>query len=156
LLPSKNKLSDFFFVFLQKAFSPSINQKMADYELPSMYSRGPQYSYPELESEDDNAKINIPPSVLPTRESFRDVHVEDNRLAWLLLGTSFFILLWTVIPVVVDFGYITPWFTGDALWRLFDPVITLPFSLFIMTRADVMCTGGQPHYCKCPFLSLCT
>ncbi|KAI9276594.1 hypothetical protein BY458DRAFT_433409 [Sporodiniella umbellata] len=63
-----------------------------------------------------------------------------------MLGAAFFILIWTTIPVVVKLGYITPWFPGDTLWRLFDPVITLPFNLFILTRAEVMNTGGRPHY----------
>ncbi|CEG63112.1 hypothetical protein RMATCC62417_00314 [Rhizopus microsporus] len=121
---------------------------MADYELPSMYTKDSRYDYPEIDDVNDTTRINIASSSgLQIQESFRDAHVEDNRLAWLLLVTSFFILIWTVIPVVTDMGYITPWFPGDSLWRLFDPVITLPLSLFVMTRADVMNTGGRPHFC---------
>ncbi|KAI8087834.1 uncharacterized protein B0P05DRAFT_465276 [Gilbertella persicaria] len=71
--------------------------------------------------------------------------MEDNRLAWLLLATSFFILIMTVIPVLFDLPNISPWFTGDALWRFFDPLITLPLNLFIITRANIM-TSGRSDY----------
>ncbi|CAO3676812.1 unnamed protein product [Rhizopus stolonifer] len=122
---------------------------MTDYELPSIYTRTSPYIYPELDDNDDeeDIKINISSSsILPTQESFRDLYIQDSQLAWLLLASSFFILLWTTIPIIIDFGYITPWFTGNTLWRLFDPLITLPLNLFIITRADLMRHGGKPHY----------
>jgi hypothetical protein len=124
-----------------------------NYELPSIYTRKPLESY--VDSDDDEQQIGASQEeqddrmgTLPMRNSYQDIHLEDNRLAWLMLGASFFILLMTVVPVVTDIPYVTPWFPGDALWRLFDPVITLPLNLFIITRADIITNGGRSHYCK--------
>lgn len=122
-----------------------------NYELPSIYTRKPENSRYDSEDEEE---INIggdqvmTSSVLPTkRQAFRDLHVEDNRLAWLMLGTALSILIMTVVPVLGDIPNITPWFPGDSLFRFFDPIITLPFNLFIITRANVM-TSGRSNYCK--------
>lgn len=129
------------------------------YELPSMYTRKAEISnnnnYDSEDEEDSGMSSgagHVMPSsttVLPThRNAFRDSHVEDNRLAWLLLGTSLSILLMTVIPVLADIPYVSyPWFSGNSLFRLFDPLITLPLNLFIITRADVMSTG-RSNYCN--------
>lgn len=122
---------------------------MSNYELPSMYNNQQQRGG-FVDSEDEEEAVvdtNYSTNALPTRSTFKDVHVEDNRLAWLLLGASFFILIMTVIPVLADIPNISPWFTGDALFRFFDPLITLPLNLFIMTRADIM-TNGKTNYCK--------
>jgi hypothetical protein len=126
-----------------------------NYELPSIYTRKPEENGNFVDSEDEEENINMGPtaitsnSVLATiqRNAYKDIHVEDNRLAWLMLGTSFFTLLMTIIPVICDIPNISPWFTGDALWRFFDPLITLPLNLFIITRADIM-TSGKSNYCK--------
>lgn len=124
-----------------------------NYELPSIYTRKPENS--RYDSEDEEEEINIggdnimsSTSVLPVRRNaFRDLHVEDNRLAWLMLGTALAILIMTVVPVLANIPNITPWFPGDALFRFFDPLITLPLNLFIITRADIM-TSGRSNYCK--------
>lgn len=138
------------------------NYKMAhdNYELPSIYTRQPpEQNFTDSEDEEEEIINNdrrgdmvpISTSALPSRQnSYKDVHAEDNRLAWLMLGTAFFTLIMTVIPVVCDIPNISPWFTGDALWRFFDPLITLPLNLFIITRADIM-TSGRSHYCKSVF-----
>ncbi|CAO3695088.1 unnamed protein product [Rhizopus stolonifer] len=108
---------------------------MVHYEAHSMYN-GARYVHSESEDELE----------LDTKIQIRDVYAQDKQLSWLMLGAAFFILLWTAVPVVADFGYITPWFPGDTLWRLFDPIITLPLNLLIMTRAEVMNTDGRPRY----------
>lgn len=131
------------------------------YELPSMYTRQPpEQNFVDSEDEEEEIVLNndarggngmmmVPPSsnsALPSRHaSYKDLHAEDNRLAWLMLGTAFFTLIMTVIPVVTDIPNISPWFTGDALWRFFDPLITLPLNLFVITRADIM-TSGRSNY----------
>lgn len=123
-----------------------------NYELPSIYTRKPEQNIGFEESEDEIDLINTSRgqthilSPGPSRE-YKEIHVEDNRLAWLLLGVAFFTLIMTVIPVICDLPNLSPWFTGDALWRFFDPVITLPLNLFIMTRADIM-ANGRSNYCK--------
>ncbi|KAI8071423.1 hypothetical protein BC940DRAFT_294424 [Gongronella butleri] len=73
---------------------------------------------------------------------------EDWWLSWLLLFASLSILVFTVIPVVVDFPYIVlpDWFSGDTLFRLFDPLFTVPLNLLVMTRAYVIQTGGRSRY----------
>lgn len=128
-----------------------------NYELPSIYTRQPlEQNFTDSEDEEEEIINNdgqggmmpTSTSALPSRHSlYKDVHTEDNRLAWLMLGTAFFTLIMTVIPVVCDIPNISPWFTGDALWRFFDPLITLPLNLFIITRADIM-TSGRSNYCK--------
>ncbi|CAO3620741.1 unnamed protein product [Cunninghamella blakesleeana] len=56
-------------------------------------------------------------------------------------------LLFTAIPVVTDIPYVVPsFFSGDSLFRLFDPLITLPLNLYIMTKAYVIITGGKSNY----------
>ncbi|KAI8641265.1 hypothetical protein BD408DRAFT_418442 [Parasitella parasitica] len=125
------------------------------YELPSIYTRQPpEQIFADSEDEDDEqenrdgrgAMMASANSALPSRSNpYKDVHAEDNRLAWLMLGAAFFTLLMTIIPVVCDLPNPSFWFTGDALWRFFDPLITLPLNLFIITRADIM-TSGRSHY----------
>lgn len=127
------------------------------YELPSIYTRKTEINNNNYDSEDEEGSgmstgavhVMSSTSVLPTnRNAFRDIHVEDNRLAWLLLGTSLSILIMTVVPVLADIPDISdPWFSGNSLFRLFDPLITLPLNLFIITRADVMSTG-RANYCN--------
>lgn len=125
-----------------------------NYELPSIYTRKPEQNN-QYDSEDEEEEINIgadnvmsSTSILPVRRNtFRDIHVEDNRLAWLMLGTALSILIMTVVPVVCDIPNISPWFPGDSLFRFFDPIITLPLNLFIITRADIM-TSGRSNYCR--------
>ncbi|SAL94849.1 hypothetical protein [Absidia glauca] len=74
---------------------------------------------------------------------------QDWWLACLMLSTSFSMLFFTVIPVVANLPDIVPsWFSGDTLWRLFDPLFTLPLNLFIMTRSNVITSGGKPNYCE--------
>lgn len=74
---------------------------------------------------------------------------QDWWLACLLLSTSFSMLFFTVIPVVANLPDVVPsWFSGDTLWRLFDPLFTLPLNLFIMTRSNVITSGGKPNYCE--------
>ncbi|KAI8993374.1 hypothetical protein BDB01DRAFT_776107 [Pilobolus umbonatus] len=115
-----------------------------NYELPSIYTRKPET---DLESDnDEEVALNVNMSTPPPRSNYRDIHIQDSRTAWLLLLTAFFILLLTTVPAVADLPDINVWFTGDALWRLFDPIITLPLSLFVMTRADIMDQGGRPNY----------
>ncbi|KAI9274917.1 hypothetical protein EDC94DRAFT_666554 [Helicostylum pulchrum] len=121
-----------------------------NYELPSIYTRKPEPNN-QYDSEDEEEEINLDnvmssdAALTTKRSTFRDVHVEDNRLAWLLLATSLSILIMTAVPVLFDIPNISPWFTGDALFRFFDPIITLPLNLFIITRADVM-TSGRSNY----------
>lgn len=124
------------------------------YELPSIYTARKVEINNHYDSEEED-EINLenslpsinPPALTTKRSTFRDVHLEDNRLAWLLLCTSLSILVMTAVPAVFDLPDMSPWFTGDALFRFFDPVITLPLNLFIITRADVM-TTGRSNYCK--------
>lgn len=127
-----------------------------NYELPSIYNTRKLGNFGDSEDEEEErissggvaVIMSSSSSALPTRQrtAFRDVHVEDNRLAWLMLGTAFFTLLMTIVPVIADIPNISPWFTGDALWRFFDPLITLPLNLFIVTRADVMVTGKSNYW----------
>lgn len=145
--------------FLNTQFSSSLLDMAHDtYELPSIYTRQPpEQNFADSEDEEEEIinndgrggiMVTSSNSALPSRHaSYKDLHAEDNRLAWLLLGTAFFTLIMTVIPVVADLPNISPWFTGDALWRFFDPLITLPLNLFIITRADIM-VSGRSSYCK--------
>lgn len=127
------------------------------YELPSMYTRKAEISNTNNYDSDDEEESGVSSgaghvmsstTVLPThRNAFRDSHVEDNRLAWLLLGTSLSILIMTVVPVLANIPDVSdPWFSGNSLFRLFDPLITLPLNLFIITRADVMSTGRTNYW----------
>ncbi|KAI8089140.1 uncharacterized protein BX664DRAFT_332283 [Halteromyces radiatus] len=72
---------------------------------------------------------------------------QDRWLAWLLLGASFSMLFFTLVPVVANLPDVVPsWFSGDALWRLFDPLFTLPLNLFIMTRASSIMNGKARYW----------
>lgn len=116
-----------------------------EYELPSMYTQPRNQNRPFNDSDDEDpldTRSPIPShkSSITTRQ-YRDLHVEDNRLAWLLLGASLSILLMTVIPVLAKIPDFSVWFSGNTLWRLFDPLITLPLNLFVITRANIMSSG---------------
>ncbi|KAL0092461.1 hypothetical protein J3Q64DRAFT_1719061 [Phycomyces blakesleeanus] len=127
-----------------------------EYSLPSMYSNTPAGITRKSPGEDSEDSLEDPNDLLadsssPLRGTYRDHHNGDNQLAWLMLWTALSMLLMTVIPVLADIPDINPWFNGNTLWRLFDPVITLPLNLFVITRADVMVTGGRSR--NCGFLS---
>ncbi|KAI9288681.1 hypothetical protein BC943DRAFT_163260 [Umbelopsis sp. AD052] len=91
--------------------------------------------------DDDPEDEMYPPRELKSPRSQTDLFVSINMLA-----TALVMLLLTTIPVVVSIPDISIWFSGDALWRLFDPVITLPLNLSIMLQAEVFQTGGKPRF----------
>jgi hypothetical protein len=96
--------------------------------------------------DDDPEEDMYPPKELKSTRSQTDLFVSINMLA-----TALAMLLLTTIPVVASIPDISIWFSGDALWRLFDPVITLPLNLSIMLQAEVFQTGGKPRFRKCQF-----
>ncbi|KAG0163017.1 hypothetical protein DFQ28_000484 [Apophysomyces sp. BC1034] len=116
------------------------------FALPSIYSQNLANRDQSLDDFDSPPTCGDLQTQLPSRATYREQHVEDNRLAWLMLGTALSTLLLTLVPVVAKIPNITPWFPGNTLWRLLDPLITLPLNLFIMTRADIISTGGRPNY----------
>lgn len=73
----------------------------------------------------------------------------DLFVATTMLATALAMLLLTTIPVIATIPDFSVWFSGDALWRLFDPIITLPLNLSIIMQADVFHTGGKPRFCRC-------
>ncbi|KAF7732830.1 hypothetical protein EC973_000106 [Apophysomyces ossiformis] len=117
-----------------------------NFTLPSIYTHNPANRHESFDDVEDPPSMGNLSNPLPSRVAYREQHVEDNRLAWLMLATALATLLLTLIPVVAKIPYITPWFPGNTLWRLLDPLITLPLNLFIMTRADIMSTGGRSNY----------
>ena len=94
--------------------------------------------------DDDPEEDMYPPRELKSSRSQTDLFVSINMLA-----TALAMLLLTTIPVVATIPDISIWFSGDALWRLFDPLITLPLNLSIMLQAEVFQTGGKPRFRKC-------
>ncbi|KAI8352476.1 hypothetical protein EDC96DRAFT_577397 [Choanephora cucurbitarum] len=119
-----------------------------EYELPSIYTHSRGQNRPFQDSDDEDPLDTRSPSSShkpSTIRQYKDIHVEDNRLAWLLLGTSLSILVMTVIPVLAKLPDFSVWFSGNTLWRLFDPLITLPLNLFVLTRANIM-LNGQSNY----------
>lgn len=83
------------------------------------------------------------PRVIKSNRTHSDLFVAVTMLA-----TALAMLLLTTIPVVASIPDFSVWFSGDALWRLFDPLITLPLNLSIIMQADVFHTGGKPRFCK--------
>jgi hypothetical protein len=94
--------------------------------------------------DDDPEEDMYPPRELKSSRPQTDLFVSINMLA-----TALAMLLLTTIPVVATIPDISIWFSGDALWRLFDPLITLPLNLSIMLQAEVFQTGGKPRFRKC-------
>lgn len=90
----------------------------------------------------------------PSVELYTPQAVKTNRrnsdmfVAVTMLGTALAMLLLTTIPVIATIPDFSVWFTGDALWRLFDPLITLPLNLSIIMQAEVFHTGGKHRFCK--------
>jgi hypothetical protein len=74
----------------------------------------------------------------------------DTFVAATMLGTALAMLLLTTIPVVAKIPDPSVWFSGDSLWRLFDPIITVPLNLSIVMQAEVFHTGGKHRFCECP------
>ncbi|KAI7866822.1 hypothetical protein BDF14DRAFT_1808254 [Spinellus fusiger] len=114
---------------------------------PFMYSPTPPRAMDGLREDDDDDITTEPIDHLPLRSAYRDQHATDHQLAWLMLLTALSTLLLTIIPVVASLPQITFWFNGNTLWRLFDPIITLPLNLLIMTKASAIASGGKPRYC---------
>ncbi|KAG2185039.1 hypothetical protein INT43_000952 [Umbelopsis isabellina] len=88
----------------------------------------------------------------PSLEPYTPQAVKTNRrnsdtfVAVTMLGTALAMLLLTTIPVVATIPDFSVWFSGDALWRLFDPLITLPLNLSIVMQAEVFHTGGKHRF----------
>ncbi|CAG8557802.1 4467_t:CDS:2 [Ambispora leptoticha] len=56
----------------------------------------------------------------------------DNRIIWLLFAAPIMSLLFTVIPVLVEFHGV-----GADIYRFIEPLIGLPLNFFILASAEV-------------------
>ncbi|KAI9319455.1 hypothetical protein BX666DRAFT_1474669 [Dichotomocladium elegans] len=55
-------------------------------------------------------------------------------------------LIFTVVPVIAGFPYVDSMTAGNAVFRLIDPIFTLPLNLFVLLYADVLHNPGVGHY----------
>ena len=97
-----------------------------NYELPSVYkatSAEERDSFDIQPSATQNQHlINHEPLGYPSSATSNSTNVKDRHLAWLLLVTPLAMLIFTVIPAVASFPYVDTMTTGDAIFRLIDPV----------------------------------
>ncbi|KAI8148351.1 hypothetical protein BJV82DRAFT_663731 [Fennellomyces sp. T-0311] len=110
-----------------------------NYELPSIYNQKTQQPEPiEHESLDLRTGPSQHQALLndDVQQQPRPYINKDRQLAWLLLFTPLLILIFTAVPATADLPAVDSMTTGDAIWRLIDPVITVPPNLFIMFCAD--------------------
>ncbi|ORY97507.1 hypothetical protein BCR43DRAFT_489898 [Syncephalastrum racemosum] len=110
---------------------------MSAYELPSIYNQKQQTTQyfqgdEELDLHDGLQDQTTPPVVLSPEQQLENRERNDRRLVWLLLVTPLAMLIFTLIPVVTDLPAVNSMTSGDAIWRLFDPLVTLPLNMFIM------------------------
>ncbi|RUS25981.1 hypothetical protein BC938DRAFT_471393 [Jimgerdemannia flammicorona] len=84
------------------------------------------------------------PSIVVSAAEFDDD--ANRRIAAVMFTCAIAMLLFTALPVVVNFPNVTEWFSGDTLFRLFDPLVTLPLNWFVLAQAEVMVYGGIPRF----------
>ncbi|CDH51315.1 hypothetical protein RO3G_11647 [Lichtheimia corymbifera JMRC:FSU:9682] len=121
-----------------------------NYELPSIYKAGPVEERDSFDIQpsatQNQGLIDHDPQGYPSPPSSDNPsNVNDRHLAWLLLLTPLSMLIFTVIPAVASFPYVDTMTTGDAIFRLIDPIITLPLNLFIMFYAVPLRDWSSRH-----------
>ena len=71
---------------------------------------------------------------LPTQQ-------QASRLGTLFLFSNLFVIILTIIPVIANLpdlkGPYTGWYTGNDILRLLEPIIALPFQLFILLASPL-------------------
>lgn len=95
------------------------------YELPSIYRHTSVTDSQEAEEEEVPDALSS--GLVGKQQEFsynrdREQARQNRALAWLLLFTPLSMLIFTLIPVVADLPNVEAMTTGDAIWRLFDPV----------------------------------
>ncbi|KAI7859293.1 hypothetical protein BDC45DRAFT_531189 [Circinella umbellata] len=121
-----------------------------NYELPSIYNQKTEHYevIDEQQQRDDSFDLRMGPSqqqdLLPDDNnnniSGRPLQHHDNKdrqLVWLLLVTPLLVLIFTAVPAIASLPTIGSMTSGNAIWRLIDPIFTLPPFLFTMFCADV-------------------
>ncbi|KAI9265083.1 hypothetical protein BDA99DRAFT_507668 [Phascolomyces articulosus] len=116
-----------------------------NYELPSIYKqKTEQYESIDQQQRADSFDLRVGPSLqqglLPDNTTLeRPLYQHENKdrqLAWLLLFAPLLVLIFTVVPATANLPNVDAMTSGDAIWRLIDPIFTLPPFLFIMFCAD--------------------
>lgn len=101
---------------------------MSTYELPSIYNQKQRSTQYFQGGGDDDLDLHdglhdqTQPIVLSPDQQLVNRETNDSRLVCLLLITPLAMLIFTLIPVVTDLPAVSSMTSGDAIWRLFDPV----------------------------------
>lgn len=124
------------------SFSSMYQDSRYNYELPSIYKAGPveeRESFDIQPSATQNQGLidhDLQGYPSPPSSADNPSNVNDRHLAWLLLMTPLAMLIFTVIPAVASFPYVDTMTTGDAIFRLIDPVSSIGH---IHTHAALYC-----------------
>ena len=122
-----------------------------NYELPSIFN---QKNHPPETIEQESVDLRTAPSqhqALLNDAPQGQLHPysnKDRQLAWLLLFTPLIILIMTAVPAVASFPNIDSMTSGNAIWRLFDPVSFCCLLAFLKSnlRKAVDCATQPIHH----------
>lgn len=123
-----------------------------NYELPSIYKAGPVEERDSFDIQpsatQNQGLIDHDPQGYPSPPSSDNPsNVNDRHLAWLLLLTPLSMLIFTVIPAVASFPYVDTMTTGDAIFRLIDPVSYMSIYIALLWSLIMDALGGALSFC---------
>lgn len=90
-------------------------------------------SQPSTTSESSQKPVNAQPRQNAHSQSKRI----QWRLLWLILSQGVALFFFVIIPIITPLPYISePWFGVGDLWKILDPLVTLPIFYFIFVHAS--------------------
>ncbi|KAL1917040.1 uncharacterized protein VTP21DRAFT_5238 [Calcarisporiella thermophila] len=87
--------------------------------------------------DNNNIVAFTPDPRLNTDDALPPQYNTNTTILVLLIASSLSMLIFTVIPVIVKFPYITSWFASSAVYRFIDPLVTLPLNYFLLVNSEV-------------------
>ena len=137
----------------------------SNYELPSIYNQKTEhYESIDEQQHNDSFDLRVGPSqqqgLLPDDNnndildsSLQRHENKDRQLGWLLLVTPLLVLVFTVVPAIASLPTIGSMTSGNAIWRLIDPVSLIAY--YSNNIVVVFEVNGFPWITKFTFFKLC-
>ena len=110
----------------------------SNYELPSIYNQKTEhYESIDEQQHNDSFDLRMGPSQQGLLPGDNNNHIlgsslqphdnKDRQLGWLLLMTPLLVLIFTVVPAIASLPTIGSMTSGNAIWRLIDPVSLITY-----------------------------
>lgn len=96
-----------------------------------------------MDASSEQLSVPIQMSSLPSPQSATPPAInvalsweKTDRLIWLLLLLSFALFFFVVLPIIINLPYVNyPWLNAGDIWKLLDPMFTLPLFYLIWKQS---------------------